>query len=80
MSDEPEIPNEQAETDKFFAAARAMVRFLRKIEMNPQETVACLSTSIAIAIHQSGTPWGPKQLKAVEDCITLEINHSMAEK
>lgn len=80
MSDEPKIPNELAETDKFFAAARAMVRFLRKIEMSPQETVGCLSTSIAIAIRQSGTPWGPKQLKAIEDCITMEINNPEAEK
>lgn len=79
MSEEPETPEEIVATKKFFSAARAIVKFLRKIEMDPQETIGCLSTSIAIAIRQSGTPWGPPQLKAIADCIKLELDRPVAE-
>lgn len=72
-------PEEILATENFFSAARAIVKFLRKIEMNPQEAVGCLSTAIAIAIRQSGTPWGPPQLKAIEDCIKLELDRPVAE-
>lgn len=67
------------ETDKFFSAARAIVRFCRKIDLSPAETVACLATALAITMRQSNTPFGPDQLKAIELTIQMELDHPVAE-
>ena len=86
MSEEPTTPEEEAEAfarlDKIYTASRAIVRFCRTpiVDLNPRETVVCLSTALALVMRQSGTPWGPDQLKAIEACIQLEIDNPMAER
>jgi len=85
MSDNP-TPEEESEAvarlNKIYTASRAIVRFCRApiLDLNPRETVECLSTALALVMRQSGTPWGPDQLKAIELCIQLEIDHPMAER
>jgi hypothetical protein len=84
VSEEPTTPEEEAEAvarmNKIYTASRAIVRFCRILDLNPRESFACLSTSLALVLRQSGTPWGPEQLKAIELCIQLEIDHPMAER
>jgi len=84
-NDEP-TPEEEAEAlarlKIIYTASRAIVRFCRApiLDLNPRETAACLSTALALVMRQSNTPWGPDQLKAIELCIQLEIDHPMAER
>ena len=83
MSDEPtpeEMLKGSDKLDSMFAASRAMVGLCRTIKMDPRETVACLSTALAIVLRQSGTPFGPDQLEVIRLCIQLELDVPMAER
>ena len=80
MTDKPTIEEASERLQEMYAAARSFVRLCRTLEFDPRETVATLSTALAIALRQSGTPFGEGALKAIEGCIRVELDHPMAER
>ena len=77
MTDEPTQDDAKEDFENpslICAAAEVFVRVCRVTRMSPRETVACLSTALAITLRQSGTLFGPNQLEAIRLCIQLELD------
>lgn len=66
-------PIEEASSELFFNMARTCVNFCRRHGMQPAETVACLSTAIAIAVFGSGNEWTKEALQSVDEVVQMMI-------